>query len=559
MMMDSLFSKRNLLYFALLLLAAKLWLVSGHYVMVTETPHDDKLFITQAHNLLSGNWLGPYDQLVMIKGPFYPLFIACAHWLNIPLLAAQQLLYWFAALTAVWAIYPAVRKKWLLPLLFLFLLLNPFSFNYPQIGRIFREFVYLSLGLLVFSCHLGIHVHSSISWKRAAAWSAGAGIALAAFWNTREESVWILPTLLLLMLTSLLLLRRAEPTRSATLLGLYLLPWLILLTVNYTLKSINYKHYGVFSTIELKTDEFESAYGGLLRIKSDKWRQFYPVVQDVREKAYAVSPAFNELKPYLEGAVGQNWKNLAGSDDIPAAFFIWALRDAVVYAGHGKSGADALQFYAAVGREIDQACATGKLECQPRVTSLVPSWHQEYNKLLLPTFFAVLKKAVSFREFSASTQGMTSRGLTSTMLMYETVTREKLLPNKVKVLDSYPDYHRQLNKEKVRILNNIGAAYKKMMPLLFLAGLAFFLFRLVISLRKRELRMFTAASAAALAGLCSIAFILTLLTITSYSEIQRALHSAYPMVLLFIASNVLDAFSLAAERDSQPQTEAFLG
>ncbi len=547
--MSSWWSKRNLFFFALVLLAAKLWLVSSHYVMVREAPHDDKLFITQAYHLLSGNWLGPYDQFVMIKGPFYPLFIALAWWLNIPLLTAQQLLYWLAALAAVWAVYPVVQKKWLLPLLFAFLLLNPFSYNYPGVGRIFREFVYASLGLLVFACYLGLHVRFNSSWKRASIWSAGAGIALAAFWHTREESIWLVPVLFLLMLPGLLHLRR---DRIAVLLGLYLLPWLILLAAHFTLKSINASQYGVPAVIELRTDEFESAYGGLLRIKSDKWRQFYPVVQDVREKAYAVSPAFSELKPHLEGGAGQNWKNLAGSDDIPAAFFIWAFRDAVAAAGHAKNGTDALQFYATIGQEIDQACESGKLECQTRVTSLVPSWHQDYNKLLLPTFFDVLQQEATFSNLLIS-KNETSFAFKSTMLLYASVLWDKLLPTQLKDIEAKPEYYRRLNKEKRKILLDIGKGYKKMMPLLFIAALAFFLFRAINSIRKRELSLFTAASAAALTGTCAVAFILTLLAITSYSEIQRPMQSVYPMVLLFIVSTILDAFSFTEQKSIMPE------
>jgi hypothetical protein len=154
-----------------------------------------------------------------------------------------------------------------------------------------------------------------------------------------------------------------------------------------------------------------------------------------------------------------------------------------------------------------------------------------------------MKRTISFKDFSASTKGMTSFGHKSTMLMYETVTREKLLPGSLRTLEEYPDYHQQLNKEKVRILNDIGSAYQAIMPFLFLVALAFFLFRLIVSVRKRELGLFTAVSAAAFTGICSISFILTLLSITSYSEIQRAMHSAYPMVLLFIVGNLLDALS----------------
>ncbi len=38
--------------------------------------HDDLLFIRLAQNLAQGQWLGPYDNLTLSKGPFYPLWIA---------------------------------------------------------------------------------------------------------------------------------------------------------------------------------------------------------------------------------------------------------------------------------------------------------------------------------------------------------------------------------------------------------------------------------------------------------------------------------------------------
>lgn len=127
------------------------------------------------------------------------------------------------------------------------------------------------------------------------------------------------------------------------------------------------------------------------------------------------------------------------------------------------------------------------------------------------------------------------------MFMYEIVTREKLLPSRRDVLQGYPNYHRHLNREKIRILSDIGTGYLKMIPSLFLLALATFLFTAGRSVIKREFPFFTMVSGAALTGILSIAFILTLLTITSYSEIERAMHSAYPMVLLFIVASVLDA------------------
>jgi len=554
------YAKRSFILFSLALLVGKLWLVSAHSLMATYSPHDDLLFVTQAYNILSGKWLGEYNQFTLIKGQFYPIFIALSYYLNIPLLAAQQLLYGFASFVAIWAIYPLIRQKWLLFGFFVVLLFNPFSYNYPAVGRVFRLGIYASLGLLVFSCMLGLYVRARGSWKQGLFWSLGTGIFLSAFWNTREESIWLVPSLLLLSILAFFDLREQTRPRMVIRLGLYILPVLMLLGANATLKTINQNHYGIYATIELETPEFEAGYGGLLRIKSDKWRQFFPVVKDVRDKAYAVSPSFREVQPYLDGPVGRKWQDMCACTDLPAAFFIWAFRDSVAAAGYYKNGPDTLQFYQRMGDEIDQACAAGTLDCRPRISSLVPPWHWEYNKLLLPTYFSVLKHIVSFRDFSADSEGMMSRGKKGIMFMYDIVTREKLLTSKPDVLKSYPEFHRHLNKEKTRILNDIGTGYQKIIPVAFLLSLVIFCFFVIKSIRKKEVRVFTIAGGAALTGILSIGFILTLLTITSYSEIERAMHSAYPMVLFFIMATALDLVTSLApgkkRKDTFPVSES---
>ena len=515
------------------------------------TPHDDLLFINQANTILSRHWLGDYNQMTLIKGQFYPLFIALSYWLNIPLLAAQQLLYALASLVTIWAVYPLIRQKWPLYLLFLFLLLSPFSYNYPAIGRVFRLAIYGPLGLLTLSCLLGLLVRSRQSVKNAALWSVGAGLFLAAFWNTREESIWIAPSIVLLLAFAFYQLRRLPRSRALLLAGLYLLPLVMLWGANLTLERLNQKYYGIPASIELETPEFKAAYGGLLRIKSDKWRQYFPVVRDVREKAYAVSPAFRELQPFLDGPLGQEWQRMSGSDDLPAAFFIWVFRDSVAAAGYHQDGPRTLAFYQKMGDEIDQACEEGKLACSPRLTSLVPTWHREFNALLLPTYFSVIRKIISFSDATADTDGFKSTAPWEILQRFEIVTRERVLSPKPQSMRlNEPDYDSHLNKEKSRILTALGTAYRVMIPPLFLLAFATFLVIGGRSIMRRELRLFTVAGAAALSGILAIAFILTLVAITSYSEIGRAMHAAYPMVLLFIVTVILDVLSRIAPRDT---------
>ena len=532
----------------------KMWLVQAHSVLAMNYPIDDLLFIRQAHAILSGEWLGPYSQYTLIKGQFYPLFIALNYWLCIPLLAGQQILYFLTCMVFIIAVRPLINNQWILFLFFVFLLLNPFTYDYPMVGRIFRLGIYPTLGLLIFSCLTGLYLRLQNSLKKALPWSLGMGISLAAFWHTREESIWIVPSLVLVYIYIMWTSRKKGQHHLYGVVALLMLPVLILGAFTHILTELNKEHYGVPACIEIETPEFKSAYGGLLRIRSNHWRRFYPVVKDVREKAYAVSPTFRRLKIYLDGSIGKKWMDTYHMTDLPAAFFIWVFRDSVAKAGYYQNGSKALDFYSRMGKEIDQACADGRLDCRMRITSLVPTWHKEYNKLLFPTFISVFNRIIHFDGFSAKTDGMISRGSRKNIQIYSAVTREKIVTSRRDALRATPEYYLHLNKEKTRILQDIGKSYQKIVPVLFWAALVTLLGLLFFSWKRRHLCFFTILAMAALGGITAITFILALLDITSYSEIGRAMHTAFPLVLFFIVTVCIDVlihlFPITTEVDN---------
>lgn len=525
----------------LLFVIVKLWLVRAHLVMVNVTPHDDLLFIRHANSLLNGQWLGEYNQLTLIKEPFYPIFIAISHWLSMPLLFAEHLFYAIACWIFVWAISPLVRQRILLLAAFLFLLLNPGSFNYPAIGRIFQLAIYAPLAIIVVGLLLGLAIRAAGPWRTALAWSIGLGVGLSIFWITRGESIFLMPSVAIVFLYLLVTLGGKNPGQWGRPLLLCALPLLMMFGTVQLIKQINMIHYGVPAVIEITTPEFESAYGGLLRIKSKEERQFFPVVRDVRVQAYAVSPTFREVEKHLDGPVGMGWLTLAGNNDIPAAFFIWAFRDSVAAAGYHTSGEKALQFYRKMGAELDAACDSGQLQCRPRWTSsLVPAWHKEFNALILPTVYAVIEKTLTFEGFNAHTDQFRSGAPGEIMELYDNVTGGKMLSSKRGGSDVYPRYFTHLNREKCRILEQIGHVYKIFTPYLFVLSALLFLWNLVVALRKRQLPLMTLLSISSLTGMLSITAVMTLLTITSYSEIARVMHVSFPLVLIFIASTLLD-------------------
>src|SRR5258708_12498558 len=79
-------------YVVLLLIAAfSIWIRTGFPVFAMPYMlHDDDLFIRLARYLEAGQWLGPYDNLTLAKGMFYPFFIVIAFWTSVPLKIAEQ-------------------------------------------------------------------------------------------------------------------------------------------------------------------------------------------------------------------------------------------------------------------------------------------------------------------------------------------------------------------------------------------------------------------------------------------------------------------------------------
>lgn len=104
---------------------------------------------------------------------------------------------------------------------------------------------------------------------------------------------------------------------------------------------------------------------------------------------YAASPAAAELRPLFDGPRGEEWRRIgcnqtgaadAGSAACPeilSGWFMWALREAVAFAGHAGSAADARTFYDRLADEIDVACARVVIPCGPPRATLMPPfrWH----------------------------------------------------------------------------------------------------------------------------------------------------------------------------------------
>jgi hypothetical protein len=200
----------------LLIALLKLWATSDQATWaIGPSRRDDLHFLLQASYLALGQWLGPYDQFTLIKGPLFPAWMALMWQLGVPLLLSSQLLYASSCVVLAWSLRPFFSRRSFTPIFFAFVLLNPYTFS-ASTTRVDRELIAPALTALVSASAIRLTLAQGRMWP-GRAWAAGLGISFAALWLTREERVVVLPFLTFLFGAALW---RAIKSRRAVLLQL---------------------------------------------------------------------------------------------------------------------------------------------------------------------------------------------------------------------------------------------------------------------------------------------------------------------------------------------------
>jgi hypothetical protein len=334
--------------------------------------HDDGLFISHGFYIASGEWLGPYNQLTLMKGPGYPLFLAVMSLFRIPITLAHAVVW----ASSIWLLSYATKKIFksvFLSITVLEVLLWNFG---PHSMRVLRDeistpqllttFAFLLLAL--FSAKKSVMlVCASLS-----------GLVFGWFWITREEGMLAIPAIVILL--GCYFHKTYSSGRSLRspikMLAVFLGSWAAVLTI---VAFINFRVYRTFCIVDVK-GEFEGALEALESVKPDTYIPFTLISTSSREKVYRVSPTFAQLRPLLEGPGGpiELWGKggcriyPATCGDYVAGLFIWALRDAVATHGDYSSARAASNFYRKVHNEIKKACRSGTISCYHNPLPFMP-------------------------------------------------------------------------------------------------------------------------------------------------------------------------------------------
>jgi hypothetical protein len=546
----------------------RLWLVKAqHLTALGGALHDDRLFLDNAVSLLKGNWLGAYNNLTLAKGPFYPFWIAAMSKLGVPLLLSQHLLYVTACAMFVIAAKPILRVPGITFPVFVALLFNPMSFSEPMTTQVIREGIYPALTLLVVSCVISLLVRADSSVKILALWAAGLGLVLSAFLLIREEGIWIFPFLCIIAGAAVLRMRKRHAAWK--ILCIIALPFFLSGALLGGVAAMNKARYGSFAVSELKTPEFRGAYGALLRISHDNRKPAVLVPREVRSRLYEVSPAFAELKPFLEGDIGKRWLDVMENTqklyekdpefakrvrvyldgdptgiwervlfdtnrDLMGGWFIWAFRDSVAAAGYHSSGATAAAYYRRLAAEVNGACAEGRLSCLGERSSLAPPWRDSYTPLCLKAAARGARAIVWFDWVNVSSNP--SAGDEKSLQLFRDITGERLS------LSEFPVQVGSKDAAKLDVLNWIGGLYQTFMPISVLLSLIAFAaagISVFGSSRERTVLIITASVLVAVAARLAL---LSVIHVTSFPAIvSHYLAPLYPLVILFVALLLSDS------------------
>jgi hypothetical protein len=493
-------------------------------------PHDDLLFLAQAHALTRGRWLGDtFTQLTLVKGPFYPLFISTTQFVGIRLIVAEQLLYMASCGLFASALAPRLSGRWMRLLIFAVLALNPMSFATDPATRVIREGIYPALTLAVIAFAVGWTVRLGAVTVVRAAWSVGLGVSLAAFWLTREEGPWIIPSLCLVGAMALVQRRRIGATWVRRVVQGCLIAGVIVAASLLAVISANCRWYGVCATTEFGTTSFSHAVRSLYRVKPQNPSPYALLPREARERMYAVSPRFRELRPYLEGDLGRHWirygpcASLGICGDIAGTWITWAVRDAVAILGYYARGPEAVSaYYQELANEIDSACARGGLDCSAPGYSIVPPWRGSYNGPLLA---AIPRAALFLASFDGFTPGSDRVSSTKLCTAPVIVLYSRIGESACAVEDDTGGW----------IMAALGTLYARVTPVLVVAALGMYA---VAIHRTRHTRgdLFLVLMGGVL--LCAIVvrlLILAVIDVTSAPAINVLYMSPlYPLMLAFV-------------------------
>ena len=352
------------------------------------TMHDDLLQVRLADRILSGQWLGDWEVLILLKGPGYPLFLALSNVLAVPPTIAQQAVYLLGAVLAAAALSRLSGTAWTGRMTIIVLALSPVMLGFPA-SRVYRDALVAGMALLAVGLALQIVAFPRATRRaeiaRVAALAVAVGVVIGLLQITRADTQWVLLSVGLVIICSVVPTRAAVDAPSLPAAGgspaaawagrhlgaLLAVGAIILVLVVSALPSmivsgINGARYGVAVVDLFSGGGLAQAWRAWVRVEPHSPDPLLPLSPERRAAVYAISPSAALLEPALTASPQAGYGG---------GYATIALAEAA--ATQTRTGPSFNTLLSTVARDINTACDEGRLNCRgTAIASAMPVLEQ---------------------------------------------------------------------------------------------------------------------------------------------------------------------------------------
>ena len=383
------------------------------------SPHDDFLAVTQARNILDGNWLGAWDGRTLSKPAGYPIFLAMVHFTHL----SPSFVIHFIYLTLILAlVLRCMKVANLQPFLvygrifFLILAFNPTVFG-SQFSRTLRTSLTTVL-ILAFLLNVILFYSKIVEPEKLKSQrniqkmfllhGSFFGFIYFCLIFTRTEAIWLLYPTIAGIVILLAYLYKKSLKFSKKVITRFLLMGIVAGCTSFGMPYLlvsqaNKNAYGSAMVESYYSGEYARAFKLWEGVKDgEDPRLFITVSKDQRSAVYNISTTAALLEPYLDGAPNTGWKIQSCNSqlnvcDESALWFGWELRDAAIAAGNLKNESEFQRFFKQIADDIEMACDEKSLNCgPPGLTSGAKSLTAYPPRLLLDTTVKMIDATLNY-------------------------------------------------------------------------------------------------------------------------------------------------------------------
>ncbi len=325
---------------------------------------DDGLLFNYAQTLRKFKWLGNYDWQTLVKGISYPLFLAFCAKASLPYPLMIGCLDVLAAGIFVYAIKEKCSNDIVLKVVYMLLLFNPIGLDFLARQRLYRNSLVPNLAVIVFSFFIGAFLRRKKELKTVLLWNICGGISLSFFYYLREDSVWIMPFIIVVTILNIVdcfLLQDKEQIftkESICRACIFLIPFIMFVVFTNAIKIKNNKEYGVFLINDRSGSYFADTMSDLYKIDAKNENYQVWVSRDAMNIALENSTTLRTIESELREKI----KAWGGGEEVKGDLISWCIRNAASDKGLYTNAKTANDFWKKVHIELKDAYKAGKIK-----------------------------------------------------------------------------------------------------------------------------------------------------------------------------------------------------